>query len=334
MTVLLELVQMLKCVLSVVVLIQLCLAQGGIFASREIEVSGFRPVQVPPFSYFGESQCDRNGNMYFHGGDSDFRYGQIFRLSSDGTSGKFFRITGKFADPNLAGFDSFWVTPDGEVFILSANTQDKYVFTFDHDGTVKAPVILNVREDVQLTDFAVFENGFFLVWGFNDERSSKDLRGKRYAAVLTESGEVVRELSVPLPLVDLANLGAPSDGAVMSYAGNLYFLGSDQIAVISVTGETIRKLKFHKPDPEDVATKLYLSGGMAVVALNKISTKGATRGEVQRSFIALDQNSGDLIGYYKASAQSGWDVCFSRTDGLTFLQTDGKTQKLASGLLR
>jgi outer membrane protein assembly factor BamB len=326
---------MLKRVFSVLVSIPLCLAQGSIFASREIDVSSSRPIQAPPFSYFGESQCDRDGNMYFHAVDSDFRQGQIFRLSSDGTSGKFFRITGKFADPDSAAFDSFWVTNDGEVFLLASNAEEKYVFTFDHNGVVKAPAVLKVREDVQLTDFAVFDNGFLFVWGFHAQKSPSDLRGKPYAAVLTESGELVREVSIAMPTVDLGNLGAPSDGAAASYAGNLYFLGSDQITVISATGETIRRLKFHKPDPQAIATRLYLSAGMAVIAVNKISTKGSTRGEVHRSFIALDQDSGDLIGYYEPSARLGSnDVCFSRADGLTFLQSDGKTQKLATALLR
>ena len=325
---------MLKSVLSVLLSIPLCLAQGSIFATREIDVSSSRPSQAPPFSYFGESQCDRDGNMYFHTVDSDFRQGQIFRLSSDGTSGKFFRITGKFADPDSAGFDSFWVTNDGEVFLLASNAEEKYVFTFDHNG-VKAPAVLQVREDVQLTDFAVFDNGFLFVWGYHAEKSPGDLRGKPYAAVLTESGELVREVSIAMPTVDLGNLGAPSDGAVASYAGNLYFVGSDQITVISAAGETIRRLKFHKPDPQATATRLYLSAGVAVIAVNKISTKGSTRGEVHRSFIALDQDSGDLIGYYEPSARLGSnDVCFSRADGLTFLQSDGKTQKLATALLR
>jgi outer membrane protein assembly factor BamB len=326
---------MLKIVFSVLVSMPLCLAQGINFATREIDVSNSRPIQATPFSYFGESQCDRDGNMYFHAVDSDFRQGQIFRLSSDGTLGKFFRITGKFADSDSAGFDSFWVTNDGEVFILASNAEEKYVFTFDHNGVVKAPTILKVREDVQVTDFAVFDNGFMFVWGYHDQKSPKDLRGRPYAAVLAESGELVREISIPMPTVDMGNLGAPRDGAVASYAGNLYFLGSDQITVISVSGETIRRLKFHKTDPQATATRLYLSAGMAVIVVDKISTKGSTMGQVQRSFIALDQDSGDLIGYYKPSAGLGSnDVCFSRADGLTFLQSDGKSQKLATALLR
>ena len=326
---------MLKHIFLVLVSIPLCLAQGPIYALHEIDVSSSRPIQTPSFGYFGEGQCDRDGNMYFHSSDSDFRHSQIFRLSSDGSSGTFFRITGKFADADLAGFDSFWITSGGEVFILATNAEEKYVFTFDHNGTVKDPVVLKVGADVQLTDFAVFDNGFLFVWGYHNEKSRKDLRGKPYTAVLTDAGELVKELSIPMPAVDLGNLAALSDGAVASYAGNLYFLGPDQITVLSVTGETIRKLRYHKPDSEAVATKLYLSGGMAVIAVNKISTKGATRGQVERSFIALDQSSGELMGYYKPSAQLGsGDVCFSRADGLTFLQVDGKTQKLATAILR
>src|SRR5271166_3952221 len=209
---------MLKHIFSVLVSIPLCLAQGSIFMSREIDVSSSRPIQAPPFSYFGEGQCDRDGNMYFHTVDSDFRQGQIFRLSSDGSSGKFFRITGKFADVDSAGFDSFWVTNDGEVFLLASTAEEKYAFTFDQNGVVKAPTSLKVREDVQLTDFAVFDNGFMFVRGYHGEKSPKDLRGKPYAAILTDSGELVREVSIPMPTVDLGNLGAPSDGAIASYA--------------------------------------------------------------------------------------------------------------------
>jgi len=325
---------MLKRAFSVLVSIQLCLAQGSIYAPHVIDASDSRPIQAPPFSYFGESQCDGDGNMYFHGGESDFRHGQIFRLSSDGATGKFFRITGKFADADLAGFDSFWVSNDGEMFLLASNAEEKYVFTFDSNGVVKAPVVLKVGEDVQLSDFAVFDNGFFFVWGYHDEKGPKALQGKPYAAVLAGSGELVRELSIPMPKVDLGNLGVPNEGAVASYAGNLYFLGPDQIAVISVTGQTVRRLKFHKMDPEAVATKLYLSAGMAVIGVDKISTKGSTKGQVHRSYIALDQDSGDPIGYYKPSEKLGCcDVCFSRTDGLKFLQSDGKTQKLATAQL-
>jgi hypothetical protein len=331
---------MLKYVFVVLVSVPLCLAQDSIFMSREIDVSSSRPIQAPPFSYFGESQCDRDGNMYFHAVDSDFRQGQIFRLSSDGSSGRFFRITGKFADSDSAGFDSFWVTNDGEVFILASNAEEKYVFTFDDNGVVRAPTIVKVSEDVQLTDLAVFDNGFIFVRGYHDEKSPKDLRGKPYAAVLTDSGELVRELSIPMPTVDLGNLAAAIDGAVAIYAGNLYFLGPDQITVISAAGETIRRLKFHKRDPQAIATKLYLSAGMAVIVVDEISTKGSTNGQVHRSFIALDLNSsdqdaGDLLGYYEASARLGSnDVCFSRADGLTFFQSDGKTQKLATAQFR
>ena len=195
--------------------------------------------------------------------------------------------------------------------------------------------MLKVREDVQLMDFAVFDNGFLFVWGYHGEKSPKDLHGKPYAAVLTEAGELVREVSIPMPTVDLGNLGASRDGAVASYAGNLYFLGPDQITVISATGKTIRRLKFHKTGPQAIATRLYLSAGMAVIVVDKFSTKGSTRGQVQRSFIALDQDSGDLMGYFKSSARLGSnDVCFSRADGLTFLESDGKTQKLATAQLR
>ncbi len=322
---------MLKRVLFVIVSLQFCLAQETSPAIRPIVASTSRSIQAPPFGYFGAGQCDSDGNMYFHDDTSEFRAKQIFKLSRDGSTGKIFRVTGKFADPDAAGFDSFWVTAEGEVFILAANTVEKYVFIFTRDGTMKDPLVLQVPKDVQLTDFGVFDSGFIFVWGYRSEESSKELQGKPYVAILKDSGEVSRELSIALPKIDLGNLGVPSDGAVASSVGNLYFLGSNQITVISQTGEVVRKLKYHKPDPKAFATKIYLSGGMAVIALDEI----ANDNQVSRSFMAFDQYTGELIGHYKPSPElNGSDVCFTRDDGMTFLQMDGKSQKLITAPLR
>jgi hypothetical protein len=269
--------------------------------------------------------------MYFHAGNSDFRTGQIFLLSRDGDSGKLFRLTGKFADAGVIGFDSFWVSPDGEVFILSSGAEEKDVFTFDRNGTMKQPIELEVPTDVQVTDFAVFDSGFLFVWGYHDQRSSKELRGKPYEAVLTDSGAVSRELSIPMPKIDLANLGAPMDGAVASSGGKLYFLGPNQITIISQSGEVLRKIEFRKPDSKAIAGKLYLSGGMVVIAFNTISTDG----QVSRSFLTLDEGTGEVLGHYKPSSQiTGSDVCFNRAEGLVFLQADANSQRLMTALLR
>lgn len=247
---------MLTRMLSLFLLVEVCFAQGDTAKPRPILPTDSRSIQVPVFSYYGESQCDGDGNMYFHGATSDFRAGQVFLLSRDGNSGKVFQLTGKFADAGVVGFDSFFVTSDGGVFILSSSQDEKDIFTFDHNGAMKQPIALEVPTEVQVTDFAVFDNGFLFVWGYHNEKSPKELQGKRYEAILTDSGEVSRELAVPMPQIDLGNLGAPGDGAVASSSGKLYFLGPNRIAVISQTGEVVRTIQFRKPDPKAIAAKL------------------------------------------------------------------------------
>jgi hypothetical protein len=325
--------RMLTWLLSLFVLIEACFAQGIPPTPRQLVPADSRSIQVPPFSWFGESQCDGDGNMYFHGATSDFRAGRIFLLSRDGNSGKLFQLAGKFADAGAVGFDSFFVTSDGGVFILSSSPDEKDIFPFDHDGAMKKPISLEVPTDVQVTDFAVFDNEFLFVWGYHNERSSKELQGKRYEAILTDSGQVSRELAVPMPKIDIGNLGGLTDGAVASSSGRLYFLGPNQITVISQTGEVARTLQFRKPDPKAVSAKLYISGGMVVIAFNTISTDG----QVSRSFLALEEDSGDVLGYYKPSSELGEsDVCFNRSQGLTFLQGNGHghAPSLTTGLLR
>jgi hypothetical protein len=307
---------MLRYKLLALLTVQFCLVQYGLSQLRSMSASTTRAIEAPPFSYFGEGQCDSDGNMYFHGGNTDSMSSQIFRLSKDGSSGKFFRPSGKFADSEYVGFNSFWVNPDGVVFVLSSNADEKYVLPFDKNGSMQTPIKLQIPADVQVREFAAFESGYFFVWGYRDERSLKKLRGKSYQAILTETGELSREVSIVLPKVDLAHLGTPSDGAVATFGGNLYFLSSDQVLVISQTGEIIRRMEFRKPDVKAVGAKLYISGGMAVIAFDVISGDG----RVSRAFVALDGNTGEVIGHYKPDPRlDASDVCFTRSEGMVFL---------------
>ena len=92
-------------------------------------------IEAPLFNFWGEGQCDNNGNLYFHTGGSGFRSGQIFELASDGGSGRFFQPTGKFADPDVAEFSNFWVSKDGDVSILAIGSGKNYVIHFDGNGS-------------------------------------------------------------------------------------------------------------------------------------------------------------------------------------------------------
>ena len=98
----------LSVVIVAALLTQICSAQRVLSEAQSITASTNRPIEAPPFNYFGDSQCDGDGNLYFHSGS--FRSAQIFQLSRDGSTGKFLQPTGKFAEPDAAEFDSFWVS--------------------------------------------------------------------------------------------------------------------------------------------------------------------------------------------------------------------------------
>ena len=131
---------------------------------------------------------------------------------------------------------------------------------------------------------------------------------------------MTRELSIPGPDV---NLGGQTDGGVASARGNLYFLNSDRITVISPGGEILRKLPFRKPDPKSVATKIYVSGGMVVVKL-LVETKGTN--DLSERFLVLDEDTGEAKGYYQSG--ESYDVCMTHDQELVFLSVNHNKQKI------
>ena len=183
-------------------------------------------------------------------------------MSRDGSTGKFLQPTGKFAEPDAAEFDSFWVSEDGELSILAHGDGRSYVIPFDRGGTMKDPLTLQVPEHVLPTDLAVFDNGYLFISGHYGEKSAGHRQGEGYQAIFTRAGELAKLLSIAVPDADFSK-GAPIDGGVASGKGNLYFLGSDRITVVSPVGEIVRKIPFKKPDPRAVATKIYPAGGMS-----------------------------------------------------------------------
>lgn len=148
-------------------LIQLCAAQSAPLIPRPIAPIASRPIETPPFAFFGESQCDGDGNMYFQ---MSYSTAEIFELSKDGNNGTFLRPTGKFVDPSLYEFDDFWVTGDGKVWVLVGGTGHASAIKFDQNGTMQDPVTLEIPEDVLLSRFALFDSGFLFVAGLSQPR--------------------------------------------------------------------------------------------------------------------------------------------------------------------
>jgi hypothetical protein len=285
-----------------------------------------RAIEAPLFNFWGESQCDADGDLYFHTGSSGFRSGQIFELARDGSTGKFFQPNGKFADPGVAEFTNFWVSKDGDVSILALGSGRNYVILFDDNGVMKNPLTLQVPEDVTLTDLSIFDNGSMFVTGHYMHKEAGHREGQGYGAILTSSGTVAKRLSTPVADVDF-NDSKLAEGGVASARGNLYFLGPDRISVISASGELLRKLPFTKPEPESIATKLYASRAVLVVVLNVLSKSDPN---VKRRYLVLNENTGETMGYYKPPDRNWSDVCLTPEQELVFLVPEHGKAKIVT----
>ena len=287
-----------------------------------------RAIEAPLFNFWGESQCDGDGNLYFHTGGSGFRSGQIFELARDGSTGRFFQPTGKFADPDIAEFSNFWVSKDGDVSLLAIGDGHNYVVQFDGNTAMKEPITLQVPEDVTLTDLSIFDGGYMFVAGHYMHKSAGHREGQGYGAILTSSGVPAKLFSTPVPDVDV-NSSKITEGGIASARGNLYFLGADRISVISPSGELVRKVPFTKPDRESVATKIYVSRGVLIIVLNSFKKAGPDD-RITRRYLVVDENTGEATGYYQPP-DPGWsDVCVTPNQEMVFLTVENKKQNLAT----
>lgn len=305
-------------------LAQAAAAQGG--TPKTVAPVTSRAIEAPLFNYWGESQCDGEGNLYFHTGGSGFRSGQLFELARDGSTGRFFQPTGKFADPDVAEFINFWVSKDGDVFLLAIGGGHNYVIPFDGNAAMKDPIILEVPEDVTLTDLSMLDGGYMFVAGHYMHKSTSHGEGHAYGAILTSSGAPAKLFSTPVPDVDLHS-SKLTEGGIASARGNIYFLGADRISVISPSGELIRKVPFTKPDRESIATKLYVSRGALIVVLNILKTPGSGA-RIVRRYLVLDEDKGNVTGYYQAPDRDWSDVCVTADQEMVFLASENKKQKM------
>ena len=281
-----------------------------------------RPVQAPIFQYI-ETLCDKERNLYFHLDTGDYMSADTFRLSSDGQSGRTFKLTGDYADHHDFMFANFSVTPGGDLYVLTWHPPDRYyLFNFDSNGSMKSPTALDIPQHLTNDKFLVFEGGASLFSGFYGEKAPKNLQGKSYVALLNPAGDIRKELntSVDNSLANVSQIGEMHDGGTAtSEDGNLYILTAKNIAIFSQNGDLLKRIAYEKPDSKSVATTLYASGGLSVVGLINLKEMKITR----KDFLTFDVLTGKLTGWYQTSPEVGeFDVCFSRNEGFTFIRQE------------
>lgn len=312
-------------------------AQNKLPQPQTLLSSGSHSVQVPPFVFFIETQCDKRGNLYFHLDRGSYDSTDILKLSSDGQRGQEFKLTGKFADPSTTAFTNFSVTPEGELYVLAwENAGEALLFTFDSDGAMKSPTRLDVPEHVMPWDILAFDDGALLFSGYYDENAGPKLRGKRFVALFEPSGKVQKLLaSSTFEDVNLAEVASKmrEGGAARAEDGNTYLLGPKKVLVISQSGQIIRKIPFTKPDPASIASDIRVDAGLISIGLITFDDKSAR--VLKKTFLTLDASTGDTISLYESSPDLGYnDVCFSRNEGFTFVRNDKGHNVLLTAPLR
>ena len=274
------------------------------------------------FSFFAETQCDKNGNLFFHTDDGLYTRTEIVRISSDGAEGQKFTLSGKYADIREAAFTSFSVTPDGDLYVLAWGEPGEpkaHLFRFDDDGTMKNPSTLDVPENIVPLDLVAWDDQSVLFTGYYDEKASKNLAGKQYAALFDATGKLRKELKLSLPDVDLASVGQKlrEGGAARSEDDKLYLLEPKDVIIATSTGELLRRISFNKPDPESVVSNIRVSGSLISIGFLALSDNGNV---VKKELLVLDATTGEPFGLYQPAPELGTDeVCFSSNEGYTFV---------------
>ncbi|MBZ5689327.1 MAG: hypothetical protein LAP86_30365 [Acidobacteriia bacterium] len=140
------------------------------------------------------------------------------------------------------------------------------------------------------------------------------------------SGTLARQLFTPVPDTDFKD-SKPAEGGIASARGYLYFLAPNRISIISPSGELVRKVPFTKPDRESIVTKVYASGGTLIIALNVLQESDAN---VSRRYLLLDENTGEVKGYYQPPERNWSDVCLTSDQELVFLTPELGKNKLVT----
>lgn len=295
--------------------------------------SSVRSVAAPPFGFYGTPDCDNDGNMYFHAARS-FNDTEIFRLSADGNEGKVFKVADQFPEAAKFGFLNFSVTPGGNIYVLGGLQRRAVLVRFDGEGNLDGPIPLRLPEGVISDTIAATDDGMVLLFGYyNDTTAPPELKGKSYVAVLDPSGAVRQELHVSVPGLDMAKLAAgegPSPAVCLGDDGNFYLAATNQILVVSLGGDLLRRIPFENPYPNSRVDRLQVSGSLILVTLAHADKEGF----LDLRYLTLLNPSGGTVGYYAPPEEgAGLAVCFTPKQGLTLLKWENQQLKILTAPL-
>ena len=300
---------------------------------KPLVASSVTPLQVPVFSTYGQSFCDADGNMFFHVVlASSFNNSPIMEISRDGESSTTYKPSTNTGDQRVYFMD-FTVSPAGTVRELAEVKDGVVVLAFDSDGNESSRTTLDVPDHVTPQQFASFENGEVVFYGYYNKDAPEALRGHRYIGIFASSGKLIKKIDDAEHLdLDQFAKQLPSGAATLGSDGNVYLLRDKEVVVISQSGEVLRRLPFDKNPSDAIPDKIAYSDGLLAIFFS-IKQKG--KPFLLRRYLILDSSSGEQRGFYTTSNDAdGVDVCFSRKEGFTFIHNIKDTLYLIQAALR
>jgi len=296
--------------------------------------SSIRNVVALPFNSWGNPACDKDGNMYFHAARS-YSEAEILRLSADGSEGKIFKLSDQFPEASAFLFSDFSVSPGGNVYVLGGIPKRKVflLLRFDQDGKMDEPISPRLPEGVSIDSIIATDNAACLLFGYYYAANApSELKEKSYMALVDPSGVVRQELHVSIPGLDMAKWAAgqiSSPGVALGDDGNFYLAGPNQILVVSLGGDLLRRIPFDNPYSDSRVARLQVSGGLILMTLARVDNH-----YLHHRYLALLNPSGGVVGYYEPPEQAGGrSVCYSAKQGLTFLKLENGQLKLLTAPL-
>lgn len=200
--------------------------------------------------------------------------------------------------------------------MLIDGKEGPFVAMFDKDGALRNKHRLDLPDGVDPQSFAMFDDSTMLVKGVYGRKAKQDLRGKRFGALVSSAGTILKQydglgstsLDQPQTIFD--------SSTVLGDDGYVYMLNRDQVLVSSQAGEIARRLRFVVPDADAPPVGLQVSAGIVSVTMRKVTPDK----RVQFTFLLLNATSGDRIGYYAPDTSEGSSLplCFRRDEGYTF----------------
>lgn len=298
---------------------------------RTLLSTSIRLVDAPSeFASSGSPQCDASGNIYFSTGiQGNYRDSPILKLSTENF--KLYKLPSE--DINLGQHGQMSESPDGTLWLALSGPDATTLLRFNSNGEVTSHVRLDRFANFVLEEFVAFDNDVFFVESFR-RPTERDRTIKRYAAMVNASNQELSSPKLELPTLDLRSK-TPPDGAVAEGSdGNLYLLESQEVVVVSQSGETIRHLRFRKPDSNYISSNISLSGGWVSIWFAKPNEQH----RITHEFLVIEAVSGKVIGLYSMGEElgRGMPICFSRQDGFTFLGgiADGKMKLIVELLAK